>query len=141
MHLALELDQSQRVSADPKADIDLALTVLRKRIDEFGVAEPLVQQVGNDRIVVELRRHRDPERAKEIVQKSAFLEFRITDETGALEKALPVARPRAPRPRRDGGRRGAATPIGGRAAARRRFRQGRRATRTAKSTGGMLRTR
>ena len=37
MHLALELDQSKQVSADPKKDIDLALTVLRKRIDEFGV--------------------------------------------------------------------------------------------------------
>ena len=37
MHLALELDQSKQVSADPKRDLDLALTVLRKRIDEFGV--------------------------------------------------------------------------------------------------------
>src|SRR5215208_1101061 len=41
MHLALELDQSKQVSADPKKDLDLALTVLRKRIDEFGVEESL----------------------------------------------------------------------------------------------------
>ena len=54
MHLGLELDQSKQVSADPKRDIDLALTVLRKRIDEFGVTEPLIQKVGDDRIVVEL---------------------------------------------------------------------------------------
>ncbi len=54
MHLALELDQSKQVSADPKRDLDLALTVLRKRIDEFGVTEPLIQKVGDDRIVVEL---------------------------------------------------------------------------------------
>jgi protein-export membrane protein SecD/preprotein translocase SecF subunit len=90
MHLALELDQSQRVSADPKKDIDLALTVLRKRIDEFGVLEPLVQKTGTDRIVVELPGLTEPERAKEIVQRSAFLEFRITDKTQALEKALPA---------------------------------------------------
>jgi protein-export membrane protein SecD len=89
MHLALELDQSQRVSADPAHDIELALTVLRKRIDEFGVAEPLVQKSGDDRIVVELAGLSDPARAKNIVQKAAFLEFRITDKTGALEKALP----------------------------------------------------
>src|ERR671921_353864 len=90
MHLALELDQSKQVSADPKKDLDLALTVLRKRIDEFGVEEPLVQKVGDSRIVVELAGISDPARAKAIVQRSAFLEFKITNETGALEKALPA---------------------------------------------------
>jgi preprotein translocase subunit SecD len=90
MHLALELDQSKQVSADPKKDLDLALTVLRKRIDEFGVEEPLVQKVGADRIVVELAGITDPARAKSIVQRSAFLEFKITDKTGALDKALPA---------------------------------------------------
>lgn len=90
MHLGLELDQSKRVSADPARDIDLALTVLRKRIDEFGVTEPLVQKQGDDRIVVELAGISDPTRAKAIVQKSAFLEFRITDRTDALDKALPA---------------------------------------------------
>ena len=90
MHLALELDQSRQVSADPKRDLQLALTVLRKRIDEFGVSEPLIQQVGNDRIVVELAGIKEPARAKAIVQRSAFLEFKITDETRALDKALPA---------------------------------------------------
>ncbi len=90
MHLALELDQSKQVSADPKRDLDLALTVLRKRIDEFGVTEPLIQKVGDSRIVVELAGITEPARAKAIVQRSAFLEFRITDKTGALEKAVPA---------------------------------------------------
>jgi preprotein translocase subunit SecD len=90
MHLALELDQSKRVSTDPARDIELALTVLRKRIDEFGVSEPVIQKSGDERIVVELAGISEPARAKAIVQKSAFLEFRITDETGALEKALPA---------------------------------------------------
>jgi preprotein translocase subunit SecD len=90
MHLALELDQSKQVSADPKRDLDLALTVLRKRIDEFGVTEPLIQKVGDSRLVVELAGITEPARAKSIVQRSAFLEFRITDETNALDKALPA---------------------------------------------------
>jgi preprotein translocase subunit SecD len=77
------------VSSDPKRDIELALTVLRKRIDEFGVTEPLIQKVGDSRIVVELAGITDPARAKAIVQRSAFLEFKITDKTRALEKALP----------------------------------------------------
>ena len=89
MHLALELDQSKQVSADPKRDIELALTVLRKRIDEFGVTEPLVQKVGDNRIVVELAGITEPARAKAIVQRNAFLEFKITDKTRALDKALP----------------------------------------------------
>jgi len=90
MHLGLELDQSKRASADPAKDLDLALTVLRKRIDEFGVTEPLIQKQGSDRIVVELAGITDPVRAKQIVQKNAFLEFRITDRSSALEKALPA---------------------------------------------------
>jgi len=90
MHLALELDQSKQVSADPKKDLDLALTVLRKRIDEFGVEEPVVQKAGDSRIVVELAGISDPARAKSIVQRSAFLEFRITNKTNALEKVLPA---------------------------------------------------
>jgi preprotein translocase subunit SecD len=90
MHLGLELDQSKRVSADPSKDIDLALTVLRKRIDEFGTQEPLIQKQGDDRIVVELAGVKDPDRARQIVQRSAFLEFRITDRSEALDKALPA---------------------------------------------------
>jgi preprotein translocase subunit SecD len=90
MHLGLELDQSSRVSADPSRDLDLALTVLRKRIDEFGVTEPLIQKQGDDRIIVELAGVTDPTRAKAIVQRSAFLEFRITDRSEALDKALPA---------------------------------------------------
>jgi len=90
MHLGLELDQTNHVSSDVARDIDLALTVLRKRVDEFGVQEPVVQKVGTERIVVELAGIRDPQRAMDIVQKAAFLEFRITDRTGALEKSLPA---------------------------------------------------
>ncbi len=90
LHLALELDESQRVSSDRAHDIELALQVLRKRIDEFGVTEPLIQKSGEERIVVELPGVSDPARARQIVQKAAFLEFRITDETQALEKALPA---------------------------------------------------
>src|SRR5687768_15463497 len=108
MHLALELDQSKQVSADPKRDLDLALTVLRKRVDEFGVTEPVTQMVGDDRIVVELPGIDDPARAKAIVQRSAFLEFRITNETTALEKAIPAM----DRALRGLGIRGPATPAG-----------------------------
>jgi len=89
MHIGLDLDQSQKVSANPSGDLDIALGVLRKRIDQFGVTEPVIQKVG-DRIVVELAGLKEPERAKAIVTSNAFLEFRLTDKTGALENALPA---------------------------------------------------
>ena len=82
MHLALEIDDSKQKVADKSDAIDRALKVVRTRIDQFGVSEPLVQKAGADRID-------DPQRAMDVVQKSAFLQFEITDKTGALEKALP----------------------------------------------------
>jgi len=89
MHLSLEIDESKGLIADKSEAIDRALKVVRTRIDEFGVAEPVVQKAGNDRIIVELPGIDDPRRAQDVVQKSAFLEFQITDETQALERALP----------------------------------------------------
>lgn len=89
MHLALEVDESKGAIADKSEAIDRALKVVRTRIDQFGVSEPLVQKEGTDRIIVELPGIDDPQRAMDVVQKSAFLQFEITDKTGALEKALP----------------------------------------------------
>ena len=89
MHLTLEPDESKTVITDKAGAIDRALKVVRTRIDEFGVAEPVVQRVGNDRIVVELPGIDDPERATQVVQKSAFLKFQITDKTQALERVIP----------------------------------------------------
>ena len=89
MHLALEVDESKGKVANKSDALDRALKVVRTRIDQFGVSEPLVQKSGNDRIIVELPGIDDPQRAQEVVQKSAFLQFQITDKTQALEKALP----------------------------------------------------
>ncbi|HEY0528954.1 MAG TPA: protein translocase subunit SecD [Gemmatimonadaceae bacterium] len=89
MYLALEIDESKGVVTDKAKAIDNALKVVRNRIDEFGVSEPVVQKAGNDRIIVELPGIDDPQRAQDVVQKSAFLEFQITDKTQALDKALP----------------------------------------------------
>src|ERR687896_2681065 len=89
MHLALEVDESQRAVVDKPDAIERALKVVRTRIDEFGVSEPVVQKSGEERIIVELPGIDDRERAIQVVQGQAFLEFRITDETRSLERALP----------------------------------------------------
>ena len=89
MHVALEVDESKGAVANKSEALDRALKVVRTRVDQFGVAEPVIQKVGNDRIIVELPGIQDQDRAREILQKSAYLEMQITDKTNALERALP----------------------------------------------------
>jgi preprotein translocase subunit SecD len=89
MHLALEVDESKGAVADKSDALDRALKVVRNRIDQFGVAEPVVQRVGAERIVVELPGIDDPERAEALIKTSAFLQFQIVDKANTLERALP----------------------------------------------------
>ena len=91
LYLALEVDDSkQAIPADKKADaIERALKTVRSRIEGSGVSEAVVQKQGNDRIVVQIPGDQDPERASKLVEEQAFLEFKITDKTQALERALP----------------------------------------------------
>lgn len=56
------------------------ITTLRKRVNELGVAEPLIQQQGEGRVVVQLPGVQDTARAKEILGATATLEFRLVDE-------------------------------------------------------------
>ncbi len=65
------------------------ITILRNRVNELGVAEPIVQQQGADRIVVQLPGVQDTARAKDIMGRTASLEIRmVNEEPGALESAL-----------------------------------------------------
>jgi len=57
--------------------INQALEVLRNRIDQFGVSEPTIQKVGNRRIIIELPGVQDIQRAKELIGKTAQLEFTL----------------------------------------------------------------
>jgi preprotein translocase subunit SecD len=91
MYLALEVDDSKQAiaAADKKEAIDRALKTVRSRIDGFGVSENVVQKQGDDRIVVQLPGIQDRERAERLMQNQAFLQFKITDKTQALERDLP----------------------------------------------------
>ena len=63
-----------------KAAIKQNITTLRNRVNELGVAEPIVQQSGKNRVVVELPGIKDTARAKEIIGATATLEFKMVDE-------------------------------------------------------------
>ncbi len=64
--------------------VEQNLTALKKRVDEIGVSEPIVQRQGRNRIVVQLPGIQDTARAKSIVGKTASLEFRLEAEPRAL---------------------------------------------------------
>jgi preprotein translocase subunit SecD len=65
------------------------ITTLHNRINELGVAEPVIQQQGADRIVVQLQGVQDTAKAKDILGRTATLEIRMVDDSpGALEAAL-----------------------------------------------------
>src|SRR2546425_948736 len=89
IHLALEVDQSKGPVPDCADAIQRAERVVRTRIDEFGTSEPVVQIQGRCRLIVELAGEKDPARAKGIIQRTAFLEFRITDMKNRFRDALP----------------------------------------------------
>ena len=67
------------------------LTTLRNRVNELGVAEPVIQQQGESRVVVQLPGVQDTARAKEILGATATLEFRMVDEEHAGPKDIEEA--------------------------------------------------
>ncbi len=64
------------------------LETIRNRVDQFGVAEPTITRQGSERILIQLPGIQDPARAKELIGKTALLEFKLLDERASVEEAL-----------------------------------------------------
>lgn len=89
MHLVLEVDTSKLTPEAARDAPDRALEIIRHRIDEFGVAEPSILRQGKNRILVQLPGIEEPERAVAIIERAAFLEFKLVNpDSEALEEAL-----------------------------------------------------
>ena len=82
----LKADEAERIK---KAAVNQALETIRNRIDQFGVAEPLIQQQGLRQIVVQLPGVKDPGRAKALIKNTALLEFKMLDEDHKIARELP----------------------------------------------------
>ena len=77
MHLVMELDESKG-PIENKADAqDRVLQILQTRVDKFGVTEPTIAKQGDNRIMIQLPGIDDPARARELIQATAQLEFRM----------------------------------------------------------------
>ena len=66
----------------------MSLETIRNRVDQFGIAEPEIIPEGDNRILIQLPGIKDPERAKNLIGKTALLEFKIVDDENSLEEAL-----------------------------------------------------
>lgn len=91
--IQLEVDFSElELSEKEKEDaVKTALQIIRNRIDQFGVAEPSIQRVGNtNRIFIQLPGLADPGRAKELIGKTALLEFKLLADGEQIKETYEV---------------------------------------------------
>jgi preprotein translocase subunit SecD len=79
--LTVRMSEAQ-IQARQNFAIEQNITTLRNRVNELGVAEPLVQRQGVDRIVIQLPGVQDPNKIKGILSATATVEFRLVDQSG-----------------------------------------------------------
>lgn len=97
-HMVMELEVDKLDAKTPLNDaMQQAIEIVRNRVDQFGVAEPLIVRQGARWIVVQLPGVTDSSHAKELIGKTAMLEFRMVDDTEkgrtALNKILELGSP------------------------------------------------
>ncbi|EKE09226.1 MAG: hypothetical protein ACD_16C00205G0022 [uncultured bacterium] len=73
-----------------KAALAQSIEIVRRRVDEMGTAEPFIQQQGDDRILVQLPGVQDPTRIKELLGKTAKLQFRMVDLSIDAQPGKPI---------------------------------------------------
>jgi len=85
--IILEMPEAEAENTK-KLAVDQALETIRNRIDQFGVAEPDIRRQGEKRILIQLPGIKDPERAKDLIGRTALLEFKLVDDTGDVNTAV-----------------------------------------------------
>ncbi len=90
-----ELYSSIKVSLSDEKIIEIrdyailqSIEIIRRRVDEVGTNEPIIQRQGDDRILVQLPGLDDPERIKKLLGKTARMNFRMVNETASIDEAL-----------------------------------------------------
>jgi len=78
----------KQIEAIEKFAVEQSLETIRNRVDEFGVSEPEIIPQGKDRILIQLPGIKDPQRAINLIGKTALLEFKLLDEEHSLDEAV-----------------------------------------------------
>jgi preprotein translocase subunit SecD len=79
--------KNKRAEEFKKMAIEQSLETIRNRVDQFGITEPEIIPEGEDRIVIQLPGIKDTERAKNLIGKTALLEFKLVDDEHSLDEA------------------------------------------------------
>jgi preprotein translocase subunit SecD len=77
MQILLEVDTSALSVSDARGAVDQNIKIIRERIDQFGVAEPSIQKLGENRIMVQLPGVSDYQAAENLIKQTAMLEFKV----------------------------------------------------------------
>jgi SecD/SecF fusion protein len=89
MYLLLDVETEKIPSEFREGAVDRAVEIIQNRIDQFGVREPLITKQGDTQIVVQLPGLTDQDRAREIVAKTAHLEFKlVSDDENIIKDSL-----------------------------------------------------
>ena len=87
LKVIMDLPDKDVADIEKKAS-EQALETIRNRIDQYGVSEPDIRRQGEKRVLVQLPGVKDPQRAKDLIGKTALLEFRLVDDANDPEEAL-----------------------------------------------------
>jgi len=93
LQLGLAKREEQRIR---ESALEQSLETIRNRIDQFGVSEPIIQREGTQDILIQLPGIQDPERAKELIGRTAVLEFKLLPEIADTEDYLSGKKPLPP---------------------------------------------
>ena len=88
LRLVLEVDRSNLSKDEEKDILDRAYAVIENRVNKYGVAEPIIQKQGSDRLIVELPGIQDRNTAIKVIKSTAQLEFKLLREPTELDKAI-----------------------------------------------------
>jgi preprotein translocase subunit SecD len=91
LNLVMEIDTTKLPPDLAKPPLDESEAIIRNRVDQFGVTEPVIQKIEPMRLIVELPGVRNIETAKELLQETALLEFKLLrspEELSSVIKAL-----------------------------------------------------
>ena len=83
-----ESDIESKLTTEIDKSLDRAVEIVRNRIDQYGVAEPQIQKIGNSRIIVELPGVSNPQEVRKLLEGTALLEFKLVYDPQATVRAM-----------------------------------------------------
>lgn len=83
-----EADIEAKLTKEIDNSLDRAVEIVRNRVDQYGVAEPQIQKIGNSRIIVELPGVSNPQEVRKLLEGTALLEFKLVYDPQATVKVM-----------------------------------------------------